>query len=120
MSQGCIVSRFTVAGLDGAEDRLVPSQAGVRPVGHVQIALPRFTQQIEYDVVQPQQDVVVRSPRQGVVERRVLVDEWPSLRDALALALEQALELANVLGSRSRRRAAGDARLDQLAHLEHL
>src|SRR5207245_6993925 len=41
-------------------------------------------------------------------------------RDALALALEQRLQLGDVLRLGAPGGQAGDARFDQLAHLEHL
>ena len=53
------------------------------------------------------------------MERGVLVDKRAPLLDALALAFEQAFELDDVLIGCAGRRAAGDARLDQLADFKH-
>ena len=67
-----------------------------------------------------QQNVVVRRLGQGVVERRVLLNERAFRGDALALPLQQCLQLRDVLGGGAPGRQTRNAWLDQLADLEHL
>jgi DMSO/TMAO reductase YedYZ molybdopterin-dependent catalytic subunit len=112
------VGGFGVVRLHGGQDRFVAPQTRLRAIGNVQVALPRLAQQVQDDVVQAQQDVVIRRPRQRVVECSVLVHERLPIQDAVPLPLEQAFELADVLSGRPRGRQPRDAWFDELAHFE--
>src|SRR6266536_1208196 len=115
-----LLRRLTIVGGNRRQDRLVPPQAHLRTIRHMQVGLARLPQDIQDHVVQPQQDVIVGRPSKRVVERRVLIHKRPTTGNAVPLALQRYLQLGDMLRRRPQRGQSSNARLDELAHLQHL